>query len=236
MSSIVLVFLGVGYLIAGRWLFPAEATTAPIQLVEVPELIGERVEEARSRLRGQGLEVVLAGKINHPRADPGVVVAQSPLPGQLAQPEDSVRLTLSAGPRSVEVPALSGLSERQATEILERLGFTVRIRKVASPVGGVEGTSPAAGEALRPPAEVEIRVAEGPQTVAVPDLVGLHIDDVEALLSPFNLGLGSVRFAPQADEAPGRVIGQSPPAGYFLRVGGFISVEVAGTAGEGGRR
>lgn len=226
-----LLSFALGYVVSARWIFPARDRTPSARLAEVPAVIGLQLEEARIRLGAEGLTAAASGRIHDSRREAGIVIAQSPLGGQLAASTDTVRLTVSAGPRSVELPALVGLSERQATRILSELGFTVRSTRVRSPVGGVEGTSPPAGELVSLPAEVELRVGEGPEAVVVPDLVGLHIDDVEALLRQYGLELGSVRFQADAPEARGRVIAQSPPAGYSTRGGSFVSVEVAGRGG-----
>ena len=86
-----------------------------------------------------------------------------------------------------------------------------------------------------PPAEVELVVSEGRDVVAVPDLEGRLLDDVEVLLSRLGLVLGTVTFEPGAVGAPGRVIGQSPPPGFGLREGGEVSVRVAGRPSAGAR-
>lgn len=202
--------------------------------MRVPDTRGSGADEARSRLRGVGLEARVEARIHHPDAEPGTVVAQAPLPGQLAASGDTVSLTLSRGEELRVVPDLSGFSARQATLVLEKLGFTVTTEVVASAAGrgGVQGTRPAAGERVPVPSALELLVGEGPQIALVPSLRGLHVDDVEARLEEAGLQLGTVRFDPDARAAPGRVIAQSPPAGYSLRGGGSVSVEVAGRPGE----
>ena len=94
--------------------------------------------------------------------------------------------------------------------------------------GQVLRTSPAAGTELPVPAEVELVVSRGFEVSAVPDLVGRHAEDVEEILEELGLRLGVVSFDETALDAPGRVIGQTPPAGYNLRTGGRVAIEVAG--------
>lgn len=225
---VVLACFGVGYFLAATVLFPAPEEATPVEQVRVPEAVGQPLEAAVRRAAERGLELVATTAIDHPRAEAGVVVAQSPLAGQRAAVGDTVRVATSLGTRTARVPPLRGLSASQATTILERLGFTVRLREVEAASPGVQETEPAAGTRLDLPAEVEVRVGEGSRVVAVPDLRGMHIDDVETLLEEAGLQLGSVRYDPDAAQAPGRVVGQSPPPGYSLRGGGFVSVEVAG--------
>ena len=235
--AVVVVAFAAGYVLAAAVLFPEEGEAADVRLVEVPELAGLEAEGALSRLREIGLEGRVEGRIHHPEAAFGTVVAQAPLPGQLSQAGDSVELTLSAGAPSLEVPDLEGLSPVRAREVLERMGLTIETRTVPSsqPGEGVRGTEPPAGDTVRPPAEIVMLVGEGPQIVVVPDLRGRHVDDVERILDEAGLQVGAVRFEPEAPEAPGRVVAQSPPAGYSLRSGGSVSVKVAGPPGGGTR-
>jgi beta-lactam-binding protein with PASTA domain len=54
------------------------------------------------------------------------------------------------------------------------------------------------------------------------------VDDAQGALSGAGLELGAITYDPQALEAPGRIVGQYPPAGYSLREGGAVEVRVAG--------
>jgi beta-lactam-binding protein with PASTA domain len=65
---------------------------------------------------------------------------------------------------------------------------------------------------------------------AVPELVGRHIDDATETLGERGLQLGAITYDPAAREAPGRITGQYPPAGYRLRQGSRVEVRVAGDA------
>jgi serine/threonine-protein kinase len=190
-------------------------------------------EEASERLESLGLEARMLDRVADPTVPPNWVVAQSPLAHQLAAVGAPVYLTLSRGPEMHTVPDLTGLSPGDAEAVLAGLGFEVTRRVVEGwGRGDVRGTRPAAGERLELPARVELEVVEGAEAVVVPDLRGRHIDDVAALLEGEGLQLGTVRYDVQAAEAPGRVVGQFPPPGFSLKVGGLVSVEVAGSAEE----
>lgn len=227
----LVVLFALGYLVAATWLFPATAADETPDLVEVPELVGLASEEARSSLDEAGLAFRLGSEVPHPDAPRGAVLAQSPLPGQYARPGAPVSVTLSLGPEQRRVPDLRGLTARQGGIVLERLGFEVRTDSTGSPVerGRVVGTRPESGEELTLPAEVTVVLSHGPSVVEVPDLGGVHVDDVRQRLDEVGLALGEVRYDPEAYAAPGRVVGQSPSPGFALRVGGRVSVRVAGS-------
>ncbi len=222
-------FLG-GYLVAGAWLGGDGATVAAGPLVDVPELVGLSEEEARGRTLEAGLEFEVRSGIAHPRAPEGAVLAQSPIPGQRVRPGAPVEVTLSRGPEQYTLPDVSGLSERQATIVLERLGFRVAARHEthSTPAGRAFGTEPVAGAQLAVPADVSLLISDGPGLAEVPDLTGRHIDDALRLLGEAELSLGALSYDPRSLDAPGRIVGQYPPGGYSLRRGDPVEVRVAG--------
>lgn len=221
----------VGYFVAATFLFPAVEDPTDGTFIEVPDLLDLAQEDARSRLAELGLEMAVATRINHPELTSEHVLAQSPLPGQASRPGDTVRVTLSTGPESRSVPELAGIAGPEAARLLRVMGFEVEIvqRRDAGGRAGVIETIPAAGTRLHVPAEVELVVSEGAAIVAVPALVGRHVDDVTTILEEAELKLGAIRYQVDAEEAPGRVVSQSPAVGSALRSAGFVSVVVAGT-------
>jgi len=231
---VVVLSFTVGYLISTGWLFPRGERPAELQVVRIPDLGGRPLEEARADLEGLDLALSVQGRIGHPELDSGRIVAQGPLPGQLAARRGTVYVTVSRGADWRTIPDLQGVAAAQAEAVLTEMGFTVTTRNVASNGlhGGVEGSDPPAGERVLVPATVDLLVSQGPQIAVVPDLSGRHVDDVEVLLEAAGLQLGSIQFDPEAQQAPGRVVAQNPPPGYSLRGGGFVSIEVAGQASE----
>jgi serine/threonine-protein kinase len=224
------VFFAGGYLAAAQWIFPGQRGVEGGDLVRVPELVGLTEEDAQGRLERQRLEYVVRSGVSHPRAPEGAVLAQSPLPGQYARPGAPVHVTLSRGPERHAMPDVAGLSERQATIVLERLGFTVQVERETHTLdpGRAVSTKPEAGTELPVPTDVILVVSEGRPVATVPDLRGRHIDDAEGVLSEAGFELGATTYDPAALEAPGRIIGQYPPAGFSLRQGGRVEVRVAG--------
>ncbi|MFQ5747298.1 MAG: PASTA domain-containing protein, partial [Gemmatimonadota bacterium] len=147
-----------------------------------------------------------------------------------ARPGAPVYLTVSRGAERHLLPDVAGLTERQARIVLERLGYVTRVTRAQDPMQRDRAvrTRPPAGTELPVPSEVELVISAGPPVVSVPDLAGRHVDDVQGILEEIGLELGSVSYDPAAFEAPGRIVGQYPPAGYQLLEGGTVEVRVAG--------
>ncbi|MEU2503819.1 Stk1 family PASTA domain-containing Ser/Thr kinase [Streptomyces sp. NPDC007863] len=97
--------------------------------VDVPDVTGETVADATAALQEAGLKVSVAPERVHSPEDAGSVAAQSLAEGSRAAKGDAVTLTVSKGPRPVEVPDVVGLSTDEAREKLETAGFEVKVEK-----------------------------------------------------------------------------------------------------------
>jgi len=229
-AAVTVATFVVGYFVAATWLFPAAEDPTDATFVDVPDLEALTEADAGRRLADAGLSLRVATAIHDPGLPSGSVLAQSPLPGQVARPGDTVSVTLSRGPESRLVPELVGIAAVEAARLLRQLGFEVEIveRREGGPAGVIE-SSPDAGTRLHVPSRVELVVGEGAPIVDVPDLKGRHVDDIGPLLEEAQLQVGAIRYSIDAPEAPGRVVSQSPAAGSVLRAAGFVSIVVAGT-------
>ncbi|MFF6774906.1 Stk1 family PASTA domain-containing Ser/Thr kinase [Streptomyces sp. NPDC012637] len=97
--------------------------------IDVPAVTGESVEDATALLQEAGLKVAVAPeKINSPE-EAGSVAAQSLAEGSRAAKGDTITLTVSKGPKMVEVPDVVGMSTDEARTELEDAGFEVKVEK-----------------------------------------------------------------------------------------------------------
>ncbi|MER8043255.1 Stk1 family PASTA domain-containing Ser/Thr kinase [Streptomyces sp. NPDC094032] len=97
--------------------------------IDVPDVTGESVAEATAALQEAGLKVTVAAeRINSPE-DAGTVAAQSLAEGSRAAKGDAITLTVSKGPRMVEVPDVVGMTTDEARAELESAGFDVKVEK-----------------------------------------------------------------------------------------------------------
>ncbi|UUN26415.1 Stk1 family PASTA domain-containing Ser/Thr kinase [Streptomyces sp. FIT100] len=115
--------------------------------VDVPDVSGESVEDATSTLEEAGLKVaVTPGRVHSPQAA-GTVATQSPAEGGQAAEGDTVTLTLSKGPRMIDVPDVTGRPVAEARQELEKAGFEVKVERAFPFLGNtVESQSVEGGE------------------------------------------------------------------------------------------
>ncbi|CCK30707.1 Serine/threonine-protein kinase PK-1 [Streptomyces davaonensis JCM 4913] len=94
--------------------------------VDVPDVTGESLDDARAELDEVGLKVkVAAEQVTSPDFEKGEVAAQSPEADSEVVVGDTVTLTLSKGPEMVEVPDVVGDNVDDAKAELEAAGFEV---------------------------------------------------------------------------------------------------------------
>ncbi|MEU1046386.1 Stk1 family PASTA domain-containing Ser/Thr kinase [Streptomyces sp. NPDC005897] len=93
--------------------------------IDVPDVTGDDLADAREELTRAGLEVKVAAERVNSEYDSGQVARQTPEPGGRAAEGDTVTLTVSKGPRMIEVPDVVGDSVDDAKRKLEDAGFEV---------------------------------------------------------------------------------------------------------------
>ncbi|WP_405873662.1 MULTISPECIES: Stk1 family PASTA domain-containing Ser/Thr kinase [unclassified Streptomyces] len=93
--------------------------------VDVPDVTGEDLTDAKADLEDAGLTVKVASERVNSEYDKGQVAAQTPEGDSQAAEGDTVTLTLSKGPEMIEVPDVTGDSVDDAKKALEDAGFKV---------------------------------------------------------------------------------------------------------------
>ncbi|MFD4560800.1 Stk1 family PASTA domain-containing Ser/Thr kinase [Streptomyces sp. NPDC058469] len=116
--------------------------------IDVPDVTGENLDEAKSDLQEAGLKVTVSATEVTSEYDAGQVAQQTPAGDSQAADGDTVTLTLSKGPEMVEVPSVVGASVDAATKLLEQSGFKVKEDRGLLGLFGdtVKGQSVDAGE------------------------------------------------------------------------------------------
>jgi eukaryotic-like serine/threonine-protein kinase len=215
----------IAVLIAGLAGLAVWALTRPAH-VTVPSVTNQDVESATATLEDEGFEVEVNESPNL-RA-PGTVLEQDPTAGEQADEGSTVTLSVSSGPGVAEIPRVAGLTERDATEKLQRAGFRVEPKQrfsedVAS--GRVIGTVPKQGTKLEQDQVVTLLVSKGSNLVAVPSVLNLQQDDAEAEIE--NAGLLANVETETSDAPEGAVFAQDPGPGGAVEVGSEVTITVS---------
>ncbi|MFF7047951.1 PASTA domain-containing protein [Streptomyces griseorubiginosus] len=215
----------VGTLVVGWFMFGRG--TADDGRADVPDLVGQTLEEARRTADNVGLTLTVTE--NEPCADQpkGHICEQTPLDGLLDK-GDAVSVTVSTGAPKVEVPDVTDKDEDDASRILEDKGFKVKLRHKVSTedAGTVLDQDPAGGESVEKGTEITLTVAEEAEKATVPDLTGSTLSEARKLLAEHDLELGDTTEM-DSDAAAGTVVEQSTTAGDEVEPGSSVDVRIA---------
>jgi serine/threonine-protein kinase len=95
--------------------------------VVVPPVVGQPFENAKSALEGAGFRVT---RRNVESTDPaGTVVGQDPAANTEVAPGATIVLSVSKGPKNVQVPDVTNQDEPTATSTLKAAGFNVNVER-----------------------------------------------------------------------------------------------------------
>jgi serine/threonine-protein kinase len=134
---------------------------APPTSIKVPNAVGVGQADARDRLVAAGFKVKSVSVSSDQPV--GTVVAQAPAAGETIARGTSVRINVSKGSATANVPSEVGQTSDEAQRDLAAKGFKPTIVQVPSdqPLGTVVAQSPSGGQA-RKGANVEMNVSKGP--------------------------------------------------------------------------
>jgi beta-lactam-binding protein with PASTA domain len=199
--------------------------------VVVPSLTGRTVNEATALLTEAGLNLkVEEGRRLDPKVPAGQIVTQDPAGGIRTRRERSVKVWVSAGPRSMTVPALGGESERTARLRLQQDGLALtsvaEIRSAEYPDGTVIGQSPPPNTSGSEVAVLINRAERGARYV-MPDLIGVNGDRAAALMRNRGFRTSIVSDHPYPGVPTGIVLRQNPQPGFQIAPNEPISLEVS---------
>ena len=172
--------------------------------------------DAREALNELGFVVVEVPVFDKDRPA-GIVLGQSPDPGQVLPKGTQVVIEVSRGAQRLAIPTVVGLPEADAVRIVTDLGLNVAIEQVPDAAltyqpGEVVAQQPGAGSSVEPGATVVLRVYQ-PGPITVPDLRGLELSQALLALDAAGLAAGIVQKLPVEEDQVLRVISQSPPSG-----------------------
>ena len=183
-SSAPLVLVAViAIAIGGMALVLTQPNAGPT--TTMPLLIGQN----RLAARQAAFDAKLLPSFDRRTADDpkGTVIGQKPAPGEFLSEGDTIRLTVSKGPRPINLPTLTG---KTADEAKAALGATFLVKLIEEPdevvpAGQVIETEPV-GKAP-PDTEVIVHVSTGPKPVPVPKVATKTFDEAAAILKEHKL-------------------------------------------------
>jgi serine/threonine-protein kinase len=131
------------------------------EVPRVPSITGITVPEATKRLEDRGYSLQLTATVPDNTVGQGLIIDQTPKAETAHVKGGTVTVRVSSGPGDVELPKFIGVGLTQAKTDIEKLGLKANVRWVAmaeTPTYVVLNQKPAAGEKVKPGAEVVLTV------------------------------------------------------------------------------
>lgn len=195
------------------------------QLVTVPDLIHQTLQQARLALDTARLRVGVLHEAYDDVIRAGSVIRQEPPPGSRVPIDAPVTLVISRGPTQIDMPALVGRKLADARRLLEERGLVITfLRTVASSElepGVVIEQTPAEGAKIRPgQTPITLTVSARPGEESAPPLAPVITAEPQPVETPRARPEPTPRApAPSPKPSPGAVQPlprASPPASVSL--------------------
>ncbi|MGI5222130.1 Stk1 family PASTA domain-containing Ser/Thr kinase [Nocardia sp. CA-290969] len=197
--------------------------------VAVPDLSNLTASEGEQKLDALGFDVAIQEKPDG-RITAGRVISTQPLGGSRADEGSTITMQVSTGPQQVPVPQLTGLSQQEAAQELNRVGLQVQPEAKRGPSKPEEkdkviAQEPSPGIEIDAGSQVTLTIGSGPEQIFVPDVVGQLIDRAQPNLegAGFKIEIREVQSA----RPRGEVLSTSPAGGSNADKGSTITVQVA---------
>ncbi|MGH3059648.1 MAG: Stk1 family PASTA domain-containing Ser/Thr kinase [Gaiellaceae bacterium] len=213
---------------AGWWVYSQiQEQLEASEPVSVPNVEGIERQLAVERIEGAGLQAEVEEQASSD-VEANFVISQSPDAGARIAQGETVTIVVSTGPRLVQVPRVVGLTFEEAIEVLEDAGLDWRRVNVFSPQeeGIVASQNPRADEQVEEGTEIVIRVSQGTEQVAVPDVLDQTEESARQELQQEGFEV-SVVEAPDDDTPEGLVSAQNPDPGIQADRGSTVQITIS---------
>ena len=199
-------------------------------VVEVPDLEGFSVSQAKAALKEKGLEFAKAGEESSDDVDKGDITRTDPVAGTKVEPGSTVQVYISSGKGDISVPSVIGDSEEEAKATLEAAGFDVETRSDYSDSvekGKVMIQTPEADTKGKEGDTVTITISLGTETIDVPDVTNKSRSAAQSTLENSGLSAGSISEEPSDTVKKGNVISSDPAAGTKVNKGAKVNLVIS---------
>jgi serine/threonine-protein kinase len=191
------------------------------QLFDVPALAGKSEADAKKLIARAHLTYERHTAYSDD-VELGNVISVAPPAGPRLRRDQKLDLTISRGPKPIDVPDLRGLGEERAKAQLQDLGLTSETRHQVNEqvaAGLVSDQEPTPGTTVHRGDPVTLVVSTGPPLVQVPDVTDQRVDQaVQALQA------AGFRVMVRGPRIIDRVQRQSPAAGSMQPKGSLVTL------------
>ncbi len=189
---------------------------------EMPSLKGLSIKEATERLQALGISKIKVMREYSAQYSAEIIINHLPRAGYIVDKTSVVTLTASKGKTSDSFyPDITGKTEIQAKEILEKIGLKLLIsaqeHSETVKAGLIISQTPLAGTQIQGK-EISVTISKGIEKIIAPALTGSTLAQAKKIVE--GLGIKLV-FEPTLDDES-IITDQVPPAGHVISDGSII--------------
>lgn len=201
--------------------------------VKIPNVIGEKVEDAKSKLEGLGLKVLEVTEESD--QEKGIVLKVDPNVDSTVKSGSEVKLTVSGGEGQIKVPNFAEMNLDSVKRTLKSLGLEIgTVNEEYSdsvPRGEVISQSPNANESVDKGSKVNVTISKGKEikttTLNIPDVSGKSVDEAKSILSSAGVEANAVKGDPAKSEGEaGNVYSQSQSGSLTIKKGEKVTITI----------
>ncbi|EOU1742292.1 Stk1 family PASTA domain-containing Ser/Thr kinase [Clostridium perfringens] len=201
--------------------------------VKIPNVVGEKVEDAKSKLEGLGLKVVEVTEESD--QEKGIVLKVDPNVDSTVKTGSEVKLTVSGGEGQIKVPNFAEMNLDSVKRTLKSLGLELGSvdEEYSDSVsrGEVISQSPNANESVDKGSKVNVTISKGKEikniTLNIPDVSGKSVDEAKSILANAGVGVNPVKGeAAKSEGEAGKVYSQSQSGPFTIKQGEKVTITI----------
>ena len=201
--------------------------------VEIPNLVGKTVDEAKDILKQNKLNYVEESQEYNADVPEGQIISQNPpyVQGRRIKENTDIKVVVSKGTETTTVPKLKGLTKEEAQDAADEAKIKLEFQEETSKTveAGViikqekaEGETVNAGDTIK----VYISIGTGIKQVKVVSVVGQDEETAKQTLQDLGLVIEKVNYSKDKSQSNGVVLEQSVSAGTTVDEGSKITLTV----------
>ncbi|KXA14639.1 Stk1 family PASTA domain-containing Ser/Thr kinase [Clostridium perfringens] len=201
--------------------------------VKIPNVVGEKAEDAKSKLEALGLKVLEVTEESD--QEKGIVLKVNPNVDSTVKSGSEVKLTVSGGEGQIKVPNFAEMNLDSVKRTLKSLGLEIgTVNEEYSdsvPRGEVISQSPNANESVDKGSKVNVTISKGKEikttTLNIPDVSGKSVDEAKSILSSAGVEANAVKGDPAKSEGEaGKVYSQSQSGNFTIKQGEKVTITI----------
>ena len=201
--------------------------------VKIPNVVGEKVEDAKSKLEALGLKVLEVTEESD--QEKGIVLKVDPNGDSTVKSGSEVKLTVSGGEGQIKVPNFAEMNLDSVKRTLKSLGLEIgTVNEEYSdsvPRGEVISQSPNANESVDKGSKVNVTISKGKEikttTLNIPDVSGKSVDEAKSILANAGVEANAVKGeAAKSEGEAGKVYSQSQSGPFRIKQGEKVTITI----------